>query len=1145
MWLFFCLLSTSCLLSKVRENQQNTLFLAKLIGKIYQIQLFSLCCAQNALDRSTFLCYCYTLFLISHYFYYSHIYLSMQTNNTSLFLKRSTKKFLRAAMSVQLIVAYLLAATGTAQALGDIPLAPSSLVVDQATPTSVTLSWEPGNGTENVFLPQKKTDQDSAFTENGTIMIDGSESYSYTFENLIPEAGYEFRIVAAEMDMGLVVASANSATAAVTTPHVPNAVAPVGLAIGEVTLTTAVVIWSPGNGTENSFALEQKTSADSDFVANGLIAADGSDEYSYTYVNLIPNTEYELRVVATDRFLGEILDSAASSVILAVTEPDPVATVFAPTNVTVDSVTTNQVTISWTAGGGDATHFSLYQSDNGTDFTAAATTNDATELSYTFGNLTPNTQYSFQVGAVNDVTSEEALADPVAATTADDTAPVTPVLVSVTSITAISATVTWAPGGGTENSFLLGKKVSSASEFDDEGILMLDGSETYSSTFVNLVPGTDYVMQIVAAEFNMGSVVASAAPLLVSLTTLNPPAGVVAPQNLTVTAITPTTVDVSWKPGNGTETSFAVAKKAATDSDFTDDGLFIMNGSTTYTHTYINLTPNTEYELRVTAEERNLGAVADSAASTVSTITTPLITNLTTALNIDELTVSWVGDASEYEVAVTNPDDGSEVNSGPITDTTFIAAGFTCGPTYEISVVGKNANGVAGPEATASQPSGNCSGNGSNTDTLVITNVTVTDIPPTGTVPASATINWDTNKPATSRVVYDDASQPALGEAPNYGYRFSNEEDSVLATSHSMTLDGLSINTTFFVRAISSASPEVVSDEVSFTTNSAGTTTATSGDTGSTGGSSGGGNHFFIGAPTQNTTPGSTGSSSGSTGSSSGSTSGGGTVLGDKIINSTGGGTNQVIGGSGSAQVKGVQFSRLDELVASTKYGERGDDIIELQTLLLEAGFFPEYVLCYGWYGPITQKAVNDYINSKTWSIDQLIAILRRGYRGELVVLLQDDLKDKDFFPDDVTSTGFFGPITEQAVNKYLSSNGSVLGQKIVNVDSLIARTSAGNRSDIVRQLQNELKRQGYFPDVAATGFYGPVTERAVELYLRYNEYDLEQLALMLASGDSGPLVVKLQSELRDLGYFPLSEELTGNFGPVTAQAVGDYLTSQ
>ncbi len=90
------------------------------------------------------------------------------------------------------------------------------------------------------------------------------------------------------------------------------------------------------------------------------------------------------------------------------------------------------------------------------------------------------------------------------------------------------------------------------------------------------------------------------------------------------------------------------------------------------------------------------------------------------------------------------------------------------------------------------------------TDALAISNIQVGSV-----TTNSAVITWTTNKPATSRVVYDTASHAgevdAENDGPNYGYANSTDtaDTDPLVTSHSVTLTGLSANTQYFFRVIS------------------------------------------------------------------------------------------------------------------------------------------------------------------------------------------------------------------------------------------------------------------------------------------------------------------------------------------------------
>ncbi|MCC6290766.1 fibronectin type III domain-containing protein [Candidatus Nomurabacteria bacterium] len=84
--------------------------------------------------------------------------------------------------------------------------------------------------------------------------------------------------------------------------------------------------------------------------------------------------------------------------------------------------------------------------------------------------------------------------------------------------------------------------------------------------------------------------------------------------------------------------------------------------------------------------------------------------------------------------------------------------------------------------------------------TPVISNIQVTNVTQTG-----ATITWDTNILADSRVIYDTVSHPTLGTAPNFGYAFTTDTLNVSpkVTAHSVSVTGLTPNTQYFFRVLS------------------------------------------------------------------------------------------------------------------------------------------------------------------------------------------------------------------------------------------------------------------------------------------------------------------------------------------------------
>jgi len=83
----------------------------------------------------------------------------------------------------------------------------------------------------------------------------------------------------------------------------------------------------------------------------------------------------------------------------------------------------------------------------------------------------------------------------------------------------------------------------------------------------------------------------------------------------------------------------------------------------------------------------------------------------------------------------------------------------------------------------------------------------------------SAIITWNTNKLATSQVIYGLTSGGPYTldlNAPNFGYPFSNIEDPTKVMNHSMLINDLIPGQTYSYRVVSKASPATVSFEHEF-----------------------------------------------------------------------------------------------------------------------------------------------------------------------------------------------------------------------------------------------------------------------------------------------------------------------------------------
>lgn len=145
-------------------------------------------------------------------------------------------------------------------------------------------------------------------------------------------------------------------------------------------------------------------------------------------------------------------------------------------------------------------------------------------------------------------------------------------------------------------------------------------------------------------------------------------------------------------------------------------------------------------------------------------------------------------------------------------------------------------------------------------------------------------------------------------------------------------------------------------------------------------------------------------------------------------------------------------------------------------------------------------------LGASTFNFTQNLGL---GSTGDEVTELQKFLLAEGLLASDVTPTGYFGSLTEEAVKKYQqangiemagvvgpktraalnggSSNGSTTGSVLgASTFKFTQNLSLGSTGDEVTKLQERLASLGLF-SVEPTGYFGPITEAAVKKFQEQN----------------------------------------------------------
>ncbi len=184
--------------------------------------------------------------------------------------------------------------------------------------------------------------------------------------------------------------------------------------------------------------------------------------------------------------------------------------------------------------------------------------------------------------------------------------------------------------------------------------------------------------------------------------------------------------------------------------------------------------------------------------------------------------------------------------------------------------------------------------------------------------------------------------------------------------------------------------------------------------------------------------------------------------------------------------------------------GDSGGKIILLQRFLRQQGYFT-YSEVTGSFGNITKNALEQYRKDKGIVLDLTTgidcnALYRKvwnlGDTSEEIKALQECLRRGGWF-DYPTSTGYFGNLSAAGLEKARAATGARPGtggavtpptptpNKVNPCDSLrTQRWDIGLQDDRVKQLQQCLRTAGFFTFPSNTGYFGPITQQALNKWL-------------------------------------------------------------
>jgi len=361
--------------------------------------------------------------------------------------------------------------------------------------------------------------------------------------------------------------------------------------------------------------------------------------------------------------------------------------------------------------------------------------------------------------------------------TTTGTAPAGPPVISnvmATNITNTSATITWTTDQASSSLVNYGvtNGYGSASTVDTTLVT------AHSVTLTGLTLGTTYDFDVVSANSGAMSANSTNSTFLTTSVVSSPPVTT----NMATTNLTSTSVTVTWTTDQPASSQVNYGTSLTYGSSSTLNSTLVTSHSVTLT----GLAAGTAYDFDVVSSNAAAQSTTsgNSTFSTLATTATPPQVGYVVAwgINNSNATVTWSTDVfANTQLAygtTTALGQMSPLQTAMANSHGVVLSGLISGTTYYFVAQSTAANGATGYSTVMSfTTTGTASAGPPVISSVLVSNITNT----------SATITWTTDQASSSLVNYGVTN----------GYGSASTLDPTLVTSHTMTLTGLTLGTTY------------------------------------------------------------------------------------------------------------------------------------------------------------------------------------------------------------------------------------------------------------------------------------------------------------------------------------------------------------